>query len=362
MKSKKSGIKEKKKSTLNTLVGKITEKKGFNINFYFTIFILSVFTGGTLIMSGSLLLIEKLTHIPITMPNYLTIIIMSILIGISVTIFTTIIILNPIKKLNIAMSKVSNGDFKIRVETKSKIEEIKNLYDSFNIMVKELESTEILQTDFVSNVSHEFKTPINAIEGYITLLDDDSVSDEQKEYVKKIAYNTKRLTELINGILLLSKLENQAIETKKDKFRLDEQIRKSIVTLEIKWTEKNIGFDIDMDKIVYNGNENLLIHVWDNLLSNAIKFSPNDSDIKISLKKENNLIVFKISDKGPGIKEEDYTHVFDKFYQGDPSHHVEGNGLGLALVKKIVNINDGIIKVNNNIDSGCTFTVILPND
>lgn len=362
MKNKKSGIKEKKKSTLNSLVGKITDKKGLNINFYFTIVILSVFTGGTLVMSGALFLIEKYMHIPITMPNYLTIIIMSLLIGTSVTIFTTTVILNPIKKLNDAMTKVSKGNFKIRVETKSKIEEIKNLYDSFNIMVKELESTEILQTDFVSNVSHEFKTPINAIEGYTTLLDDNNLNTEQKEYVEKIAYNTNKLTELINGILLLAKLENQAIETKNDKFRLDEQIRESIVTLEIKWTEKNIDFDIDMDEVTYNGNENLLIHVWFNLLSNAIKFSPENSVIKMSLKEEENKIVFKISDTGPGISEKDASHIFDKFYQGDSSHHIEGNGLGLALVKKIININNGIIEVKNNTDKGCTFIVVLPNN
>lgn len=360
MKKNKSGIKEKKKSRLNDIARKITTKKGLNINLYFIIFILSVFTAGTLIMSGSLIVIEKLTHNPVTVPNYLTVIIMSILLGVSVTLFTTIIILSPIKKLNDAMTKVSKGDFKVRVETKSKIEEIKNLYDSFNLMAKELESTEILQTDFVSNVSHEFKTPISAISGYTTLLENDNLTTEQKEYVEKIAYNTNRLTELIKGILLLSKIENQAIETKKEKFSLDEQIRQSIVTLEIKWTAKNIDFDIDMDEITYKGNANILMHVWLNLISNAIKFSKDNDVIKISLKKEENQIVFKISDHGPGISDQDIGHIFDKFYQGDASHHSEGNGLGLALVNRIVHLNNGIIEVKNNEDAGCTFKVILP--
>lgn len=307
------------------------------------------------------MVIEKIMHVPLTVPNYLTIIILSIILGVSVTVFTTTIILNPVKNLNIAMTKVSKGNFKERVETKSKIEEIKNLYDSFNLMVKELESTEILQTDFVSNVSHEFKTPINAIEGYITLLDDDNLTTEQKEYLKKIAYNTNRLTELIKGILLLSKIENQAIETKQENFRLDEQIRQAIVSLEIKWTKKNIDLDIDMDSITYQGNESLLMHVWVNLIDNAIKFSPENEKIKITLKEKNNQIIFTVSDYGKGITDKDKVHLFDKFYQGDSSHNVEGNGLGLPLAKKIITLNDGKINVKNNQTKGCTFEVILPN-
>lgn len=336
-------------------------KKLFNINLYFILFILIVFTAGTLLMAGVLMVIEKIMHVPLTVPNYLSIIILSIILGASVTVFTTTIILNPVKKLNIAMTKVSKGNFKERVETKSKIEEIKNLYDSFNLMVKELESTEILQTDFVSNVSHEFKTPINAIEGYITLLDDDNLTIEQKEYLKKIAYNTNRLTELIKGILLLSKIENQAIETNKENFRLDEQIRQAIVSLEIKWTKKNIDLDIDMDSITYQGNESLLMHVWVNLIDNAIKFSPENEKIKITLKEKNNQIIFTVSDYGKGITDKDKVHIFDKFYQGDASHNAEGNGLGLPLAKKIITLNDGKINVKNNQTKGCTFEVILPN-
>lgn len=336
-------------------------KKLFNINLYFILFILIVFTAGTLLMAGVLIVIEKIMHVPLTVPNYLSIIILSIILGASVTVFTTTIILNPVKKLNIAMTKVSKGNFKERVETKSKIEEIKNLYDSFNLMVKELESTEILQTDFVSNVSHEFKTPINAIEGYITLLDDDNLTIEQKEYLKKIAYNTNRLTELIKGILLLSKIENQAIETNQENFRLDEQIRQAIVSLEIKWTKKNIDLDIDMDSITYHGNESLLMHVWVNLIDNAIKFSPENEKIKITLKEKNNQIIFTVSDYGKGITDKDKVHIFDKFYQGDASHNAEGNGLGLPLAKKIITLNDGKINVKNNQTKGCTFEVILPN-
>lgn len=339
---------------------RIAKKKGLNINLYFTIFILSVFTAGTLIMSGSLAVIEKVTHNPVTIPNYLTIIIMSILIGASVALFTTIIILNPIKKLSSSMNKVSEGDFKVRVETKSDIEEIKKLYDNFNIMVKELESTEILQTDFISNVSHEFQTPINAIEGYITLLEDESLTSEQLEYLDKISLNTSRLTELIKGILLLSKIENQSIEAKKENFSLDEQIRKAIVSLEIKWSEKKIDLDVDMDEIIYHGNSFLMMHIWLNLIGNAIKFSPEQGKISLSLKETANEIVFKITDEGPGIKAQDEKHIFEKFYQGDKSRNIEGNGLGLTLVKRIVNINDGKVFVTNNEKNGCTFTVILP--
>ena len=222
-------------------------------------------------------------------------------------------------------------------------------------------STEILQTDFVSNVSHEFKTPINAIEGYTMLLQDTVVSEEQNEYVEKILYNTKRLSELVGSILLLSKLENKGIQNRFEFFCLDEQIRKAIVSLEHKWTAKNIEFDADMETIVYRGNESLLYHVFANLIDNAIKFNRDGGKITVRLEKQETNIVFSVSDEGPGIDDNAKNHIFDKFYQVNNSHSGEGNGLGLALVKRILDIHKGSIEVNNNEDGiGCTFTVTLP--
>ena len=160
-------------------------------------------------------------------------------------------------------------------------------------------------------------------------------------------------------MLLLSKLENQSIVSNKTKFDLDEQIRKSLLMLEPQWEKKNIEFDIEMDDTDFLGNESLLHHIWDNLLSNAIKFSEDGGEITIRLKNSADRIVFSISDRGAGIDENAQKHIFDKFYQADSSHKQEGNGLGLALVKKIVDLEGGEIFVCNNKDKGCTFTVIL---
>ncbi|MGM9680303.1 MAG: ATP-binding protein [Eubacteriales bacterium] len=267
---------------------------------------------------------------------------------------------DPIKKLGAAMEKVADGDFKIRLETKSSSKEIQEIYSGFNLMTTELSAIEILQTDFVSNVSHEFKTPINAIEGYSTLLqDNENLNDEQKQYVDKIIFNTKRLSTLVGSILLLSKIENQSISVHQTCYRLDEQIRQSIVALEPSWEKKDIEFDVEMDSIEYVGNEGMMHHVWDNLIGNAIKFNPECGLIRIRLTKQNDDVVFTIEDSGPGISDEAKKHIFDKFYQGDSSHKEEGNGLGLALVKKILAISNGEISVENISGGGCRFTVFL---
>ena len=295
-----------------------------------------------------------------TVPLWVDLIIIALLVGIFATNALTRWFINPIKQIGSAMEKISEGDFSIRLETKSNSKEIKEIFSGFNMMAKELSSTEILQSDFVSNVSHEFKTPINAIEGYSMLLqNDENITEEQKEYIEKIIFNTQRLSSLTGSVLLLSKLENQSIVSNKTKFDLDEQIRKSLLILEGQWEKKNIEFDIEMEDTDFIGNESLLHHIWDNLLSNAIKFSDEGGEIKIRLKNYSDKIIFTISDKGPGIDEEAQKHIFDKFYQADSSHKQEGNGLGLALVKKIIDLENGEISVKNNDDKGCTFTVIL---
>lgn len=293
-------------------------------------------------------------------PLWVDLLIIALLVGIFATNALTRWFIYPVKELGYAMEKISEGDFSVRLKTKSSSKEIKEIFSGFNMMAKELQSTEILQSDFVSNVSHEFKTPINAIEGYSMLLQDgENLTNEQKEYVDKIVFNTHRLSSLTGSILLLSKLENQSIVSKKTSFDLDEQIRKSLLALEGQWENKEIEFDIEMDDTDYVGNEALLHHIWDNLISNAIKFSDNGTEIKIRLENHADKIVFTISDQGIGIDEETQKHLFDKFYQGDSSRKNEGNGLGLALVKKIIDLEGGEITVKNNEDRGCTFTVVL---
>lgn len=293
-------------------------------------------------------------------PLELELVSVCLLVGILVTSQLSKFFFNPIKKLRSAMDKVADGNFSVRLEDKSSSKEIMEIYTGFNLMAHELSSTEILQTDFVSNVSHEFKTPINAIEGYSTLLQDaDNLDENQREYIDKILFNTQRLSSLVGSILLLSKLENQQIPSNQVEYRLDEQIRQSIVALEPAWEKKNIEFDVELDRVSYLGNEPMMRHVWDNLISNAVKFSPNGGTVKINLAKKLKKLVLTVEDQGSGLSEEAQKHIFDKFYQADASHKQEGNGLGLALVKRILAIEKGQITAENRPEGGCRFTVTL---
>ena len=296
------------------------------------------------------------------MPYTIRVLLISILSGAAIAVGLSKIFVSPMMKLGDAMRKVAGGDFTVRLDCTSKIRDVREVYGSFNTMVKELGNTETLQTDFVSNVSHEFKTPINAIEGYASLLQDSQLTDEQKNaYIDKIIFNTRRLSDLVGNILLLSKVNNQTISLKASTFRLDEQVRQSILALESKWEKKEIEFDIDLDEIEYIGYENLLSHVWLNLIDNAVKYSPQNGQIRIRLKQLAGSVTFSIWDNGLSIPEADIGRIFNKFYQGDNSHASEGNGLGLALVRKIVAAAHGTINVTSSEDAGTEFVVALPN-
>ena len=295
-------------------------------------------------------------------PYTIRVLLISILSGAAIAVGLSKIFVSPMMKLGDAMRKVAGGDFTVRLDCTSKIRDVREVYGSFNTMVKELGNTETLQTDFVSNVSHEFKTPINAIEGYASLLQDSQLTDEQKNaYIDKIIFNTRRLSDLVGNILLLSKVNNQTISLKASTFRLDEQVRQSILALESKWEKKEIEFDVDLDEIEYTGYENLLSHVWLNLIDNAVKFSPQNGQIRIRLKQLAGSVTFSIWDNGLPIPEADIGRIFNKFYQGDNSHASEGNGLGLALVRKIVAAAHGTINVTSSEDAGTEFVVALPN-
>lgn len=299
-------------------------------------------------------------NVEISIPNLLWIVVTSIAVGALVMAVISKRFLVPLTNLSAAMSNVAEGDFETQIETKSKLEAIQDIYTNFNTMVKELGATETLQSDFVSNVSHEIKTPITAIEGYVTLLQNTNNIDEvENEYIEKILFNTKRLSELVSNILLLSKVDNKTIQAKKTTYRLDEQIRQSIVLLEPKWSAKEIEFDVDMDEVEYMGDESLMFHVWNNMIDNAVKFSPERGLIKIKLKRTDNKITFTVEDEGCGISDEEKKHIFNKFYQSDSSHRAEGNGLGLALVKNILALCDGDITVANGEKRGTIFSIEL---
>ena len=305
-------------------------------------------------------IINSITKNAISLSSELMVFLFSLAIGTALAFLLNKFFIVPLRRVYDSMGRVAKGDFGVRIEEKTRINEIDNIYKNFNLMAEELGAMEIIQADFISNVSHEFKTPINAIEGYSMLLQGEkNISEEQKMYIEKILFNTNRLSTLIGNILLLAKLDNQIIQTKRSKFRLDEQVRQAVMMHEIKWTEKNINLDVELDEVEYLGTEDLLLHVWSNLLSNAIKFSPVDGQIKMSLKDDANTITFIISDEGEGVPDKIKNKIFDKFYQADSVHKREGNGLGLALVRQIVNINGGKITVLDNIERGAVFKVVL---
>ena len=289
-----------------------------------------------------------------------TMMVFSTLIGTAIAVFFSKKALNPIRKVVEATNKVAGGDYDVRVDIKG-VYELEELSQSFNKMTHELSSVESLRRDFINNFSHEFKTPIVSIRGFAKLLKDGRLSDEEKqEYLGIIITESERLAELSTNILNLSKYEAIDIVTDKVPFRIDEQIRRAIAITEPKWSVKNINVNIDMDEIVFNGNENLTQQIWINLLENAIKFSEQGGNIGINLMDESESICFSIQDDGIGMDEDTKRHVFDKFYQGDTSHTKAGNGLGLTMVKRIVELYGGTVGVESELSKGSVFTVVLP--
>lgn len=316
---------------------------------------------GTLIVSALLVWLSKyLFDQVIQIHPALWLLCFSIAIGLTASVVVNIILLQPIVRLNKAMKQVAGGDFSVQLETRAPIREIRDTFDSFNLMTRELQATETLQTDFVSNVSHEFKTPINAIEGYATLLQGASEDAQQQEYVDRILLNTHRLSTLVGNILLLSKVSNHAIPLTQSSYRLDEQIRQALVLLEPAWSAREVEFEVEMEELVWTGPENLMHHVWSNLIGNAIKFGPRGGLVHMTLNHTDGRYVFAITDEGPGIPEEEQQHIFNKFYQLDSSHKQEGNGLGLSLCRQILMTIGGNIQVENLPGRGCRFTVELP--
>lgn len=332
----------------------------FSIRLYVTFAIIAVFASFSAVMWAVATFLGSDSALYVESPNPIYILTIIVIVSIVIILLFSRLVMVPLMRLNKAMEDVANGDFTVRLDERSIVKEIEDAYRNFNAMVEQLAATEMLQSDFVSNVSHEIRTPVAAIEGYAMLLQDDNQSDEQKAYVNKILFNTRRLSELVGNILLLSKLDNQTSGMKMETFRLDEQIRYAIVSLEPKWEKKEIDFDVDMETLEYRGSEPLLQHVWLNLIDNAIKFDPYGGVVRIKLRREDAQAVFTVRDNGPGVSEVQTERIFTKFYQSDSSHKDEGSGLGLALVKKIVAMHGGTVEVANHINGGCVFTVKLP--
>lgn len=269
-------------------------------------------------------------------------------------------IVNPIKKITDATKKVASGDFTIELETK-RDDEIGELTHNFNKMVKELNSIECLQKDFINNVSHEIKTPISSIQGFAKLLEADDLSKkERKEYAEIIKEESDRLLYLSTNILKLAKLENQERIMNKTKFNIAEQIRRTISVLEPKWKEKNIKFNVSLKEQEFLGEKDLMYQVWMNIIENSIKFSKQDGQIDVKMKTNQDSIIVEIKDYGIGMEEEEVKKIFDRFYQIDKSHTKPGAGLGMTIAKRIVELSGGKIEVTSKLNESTTFIVTLP--
>lgn len=269
-------------------------------------------------------------------------------------------IVKPIKRISAASKEVAHGNFDIEVKVKS-ADEIGQLTSDFNMMTIELKNIDLLRKEFVSNVSHEFKTPITSIKGYAKLIRDDQLTEDQLlDYSDIIVRESERLSLLSSNLLKLSELDNKIIQEQATTFSLDEQIRKTVLILEVLWSKKEIDLDINLEKISMKADEHLLQEVWLNLIQNAIKFSNQNGIIKINLNKCGDIAKVEIIDYGSGIADEDKERIFERFYKGDKSRSKDGNGLGLVIVKKIVELSNGIIYFESVLGQGSTFTVELP--
>ena len=270
----------------------------------------------------------------------------------------------PIQLMSEVTEKVAAGDFTARLEIyhkDGKLDYLDAMFLDFNKMVDELASIEILKNDFVSNVSHEIKTPLAVMQNYATLLQNDSLSEMQrKEYSQIIFDATQQLSSLVTNILRLSKLENQSITQACKPYDVCGQLGECVLAFAERLEEKNIQFSVDMeDKAMVLADESLVEIIWNNLLSNAIKFTPDGGTIQLTQTSNEDCVLISVRDTGCGMKPETMKHIFDKFYQGDTSHSGVGNGLGLALVKRVIDLIGGEISVTSEYGNGTIFTVKL---
>ncbi|MBQ8876339.1 MAG: HAMP domain-containing histidine kinase [Clostridia bacterium] len=292
----------------------------------------------------------------------LTIIFLSLVCTLCDLLRRRVMIDRPTEQILDATERIAAGDFSTRLLPRhryAKYDQYDVIMENLNTMAAELQKSEVLKTDFISNVSHELKTPLTVIRSYAELLQTETDEETRKKYAETLVQAANRLSGLTSNILQLSKLENQKILPEKKKFRLDESLAECILGFEDVLEQKKIELSCDLDEVEIFSSQSYLELVWNNLFSNAVKFTEKGGMIAITLKKGENNAIVSVSDSGCGISAEAGARLFDKFYQGDTSHAHEGNGLGLALVKKVIDILGGEIFVESEINKGSTFTVTI---
>lgn len=341
------------------------------LNNYFTVFLLV----GFVITCCTMLFIQTFsatTNIPLTDENisaaakvtFLNVVLLSLIFCIADSIRRRLTVERPVKHITEAAERMVAGDFSVRIKPQGRFatdDTFNQIIDCFNKMAEELGSVETLRTDFIANVSHEMKTPLAVMQNYGTLLQAPGISEEKRvEYAKGITDASRRMADMMSNILKLNRLENQQIYPKSEEYDLGEQLCECLIQYENVWETSDIQIETDIaENVRVNADGELLCLVWNNLLSNAFKFTDPGGRVSVSLTAEDGYAVVKIQDTGCGMSPETGAHIFEKFYQGDTSRSVQGNGLGLALVKRVVDILQGEIGVESALGEGSTFTVTI---
>lgn len=294
--------------------------------------------------------------------TFINVIFISLLFTVADSLRRWFMVNRPVNKILDAAKKMTKGDFGVRIQPVNTLladDGFNQIIECFNKMAEELSGIETLRTDFIANVSHELKTPLSVIQNYGTMLQQNGLSEEKRlEYSKGITEAARKLSNLITNILKLNKLENQQMFPSLKEYDLSEQICENLLQFENEWEKKNITIETDIeDGVIICSDEELLSLVWNNLFSNAMKFTGENGTVSVSLKSNGNSVVFNVKDTGCGMTPEVGAHIFEKFYQGDTSHSTRGNGLGLALVKRVVDIMHGEIRVESILGKGSSFTV-----
>lgn len=343
------------------------QKRYRSINAYVVLFVFSIMVVAGMIsmlifnILNALGLFRHMEVVPMLLP--LVMLCSCIIIGSILTAMLSGIFLRPLNDLKKGLIKVSKGDFSVRLEQEGN-GEIAHLQENFNIMVQELQNTELFRNDFINDFSHEFKTPMVSVYGFAKQLKKGGLTKEQeKEYIDIIINESQRLINMSSNILVLNKLEKQEIITDKKEFSLDEELRRCILQLQEQWSAKNQELIPELDDVKYYGNSEMLKQVWLNVIGNAIKYTQDGGTIEIRLDinpKNSNEIRVRVTDNGIGMDKATTERIFEKFYQGDSSHATGGNGLGLSMVKRIVELCGGRIKVKSELNKGTQFTVYLP--